>query len=92
MHGPGKGTFDPNIGFVYGTRQIWNKGSRAETPDQIPVKGHQKTRLREALIEIGRERENLRFLCLNCHSQTDTFGMRNVKKRRLAGTEHSISG
>jgi hypothetical protein len=26
--------------------------------------------------------ENLRFLCPNCHSQTDTFAGRNVKKKR----------
>ena len=27
-------------------------------------------------------RENLRFLCPNCHSQTPTFAGRNMKKRR----------
>ncbi len=26
--------------------------------------------------------ENLRMLCPNCHSQTDTFGARNLRRRR----------
>jgi 5-methylcytosine-specific restriction endonuclease McrA len=27
--------------------------------------------------------ENLRMLCPNCHSQTDTYGARNRKRRRI---------
>lgn len=27
--------------------------------------------------------ENLRFLCYNCHSQTETFGGKNVKKKKI---------
>ena len=27
--------------------------------------------------------ENLRMLCPNCHSQTDTYGGRNLKRRSL---------
>jgi 5-methylcytosine-specific restriction endonuclease McrA len=27
---------------------------------------------------------NLRFLCPNCHSQTDTYSWRNVKRKQLA--------
>lgn len=29
--------------------------------------------------------ENLRLLCPNCHSQTDTYGGRNVKRKRKLG-------
>lgn len=35
-------------------------------------------------------RENLRFLCPNCHSQTPTFGVRNLA--REAGFEPASSG
>ena len=31
--------------------------------------------------------ENLRFLCPNCHSQTDTFGSKNI--RHSGGTRHT---
>lgn len=30
--------------------------------------------------------ENLRFLCPNCHSQTQTYGSKNIKFRQRAGT------
>jgi 5-methylcytosine-specific restriction endonuclease McrA len=29
--------------------------------------------------------ENLRMLCPNCHSQTETYGGRNLRRRRLQG-------
>jgi len=31
--------------------------------------------------------ENLRILCPNCHSQTDTYGGHNVKRRRFRGLQ-----
>lgn len=31
--------------------------------------------------------ENLRFLCANCHSQTPTYGVKNVKKKRVKKTK-----
>jgi 5-methylcytosine-specific restriction endonuclease McrA len=34
--------------------------------------------------------ENLRMLCPNCHSQTETFGGRNIRLRRLPGTEQIV--
>jgi hypothetical protein len=35
--------------------------------------------------------ENLRLLCPNCHSQTDTFAGRNVKNREIQKTIHKCS-
>lgn len=35
-------------------------------------------------------RENLRALCPNCHSQTPTYSGRNVRLRRLGGTDTSM--
>jgi hypothetical protein len=37
--------------------------------------------------------ENLRMLCLNCHSQTDTFGVKNrenIKKKRSVSSSQLI--
>lgn len=49
MHGAGK-NFDPNYKFYTGERSAWNKGRRAETPDEIFVKGRKKSwRIREYL-------------------------------------------
>jgi hypothetical protein len=31
----------------------------------------------------NRSRSNLRMVCPNCHSQTDTFRVKNVKRRKV---------
>lgn len=33
-------------------------------------------------VNNDNRRENLRLLCPNCHSQTDTYAGRNIKRRK----------
>ena len=40
---------------------------------------------------LDNKKENLRFICPNCHTQTDTYGHRNIKTAIVKGTPRAVS-
>ncbi|MDQ2865095.1 MAG: hypothetical protein M3R51_02605 [Candidatus Eremiobacteraeota bacterium] len=42
-------------------------------------------------VRVDHRLENLRMLCPNCHSQTETYGAKNLKyRRRLQDTMATV--